>query len=344
MAIPEQVRKQNEAIDELYAKAAQGAAGDDQRTGAEPEDDEQAGADETQDTDEAVPGDEQTSGKDERAQGEDFAQKYRTLQGMYNAEVPRLHQQNKDLNQRIQQMEQLLSTLASPQPNAQKPADQTKAQQKYVSEEDVSEYGESLEVMRRVSKEEVHPLAQRLDRIEQMLQQMQTQVVPQVQHIAQRQQFSAEQQFWADLAAAVPEYRKINANEGFQKWLLETDPMTGLVRQTYLEDAQQALDAQRVANIFRAWGSSTGQAVDAQTTGRVSSAGSELEKQVAPGRSRSSGAPAGNNGAKMYTPQDIQKFFQDVSMGKYVGQEQERARIERDIFAAQRENRIQLNA
>ena len=46
----------------------------------------------------------------------------------------------------------------------------------------------------------------------------------------------------------------------------------------------------------------------------------------------------------MYSPQDIQKFFNDVRTGKYKGREPERDRIERDIFAAQRENRIQVNA
>jgi len=46
----------------------------------------------------------------------------------------------------------------------------------------------------------------------------------------------------------------------------------------------------------------------------------------------------------MYTPSDIQKFFNDVRIGRYKGREQERSRIERDIFAAQRENRIQRNA
>jgi hypothetical protein len=66
--------------------------------------------------------------------------------------------------------------------------------------------------------------------------------------------------------------------------------------------------------------------------------------QVAPGRSRGSGSPANANKAKVYSPQDIQKFFDDVRSGKYKGREQERSRTERDIFAAQRENRIQVNA
>jgi hypothetical protein len=171
---------------------------------------------------------------------------------------------------------------------------------------------------------------------------MQTNVVPQVQAVAQRQQLSAEQQFWTDLTGLIPNFRDINADGDFQTWLLEADPLTGITRQTYLDDAQRALDARRVSNFFRTWLDITGQAVDAQPTGRATN--SELEKQVAPGRSRGSGTPAATNKAKVYSPQDIQKFFDDVRSGKYKGREADRDRTERDIFAAQRENRIVTNS
>jgi len=99
-----------------------------------------------------------------------------------------------------------------------------------------------------------------------------------------------------------------------------------------------------VSNFFRAWLETTGQAV-CQSAGNTNTAASELENQVTPGRSRGAGSPSSStNNGKMYSPQDIQKFFNDVRAGKYKGREQDRARIERDIFSAQRENRIIANA
>ena len=69
---------------------------------------------------------------------------------------------------------------------------------------------------------------------------------------------------------------------------------------------------------------------------------SELERQVSPGRKRSSGTlPSAE--AKTYTHQDIAKFFDEVRRGLYHGKEEERNGIESDIFAAQREGRI-INA
>ena len=345
MAIPEQIRKQTEAVQQLYAQlnpddntggasSANGTVTPVENTSNMQTADENAAPNNASPS----PVDEQKTGAD-NAPEETVVQKYKTLQGMYNAEVPRLHQQNREMTQRVQQMEQLLASLSAQQASAQP---QQQVAEKIVTDKDVEEYGESLDVMRKVSREELSPVAQRLAKIEGMLQQMQMNVVPQVQAVAHRQQMSAEQQFWAELTNTVPNFRQVNDNADFQSWLLQADPLTGITRQTYLDDAQRNLDANRVGNFFRAWLESTGQAAVAQSTGRAAS--SELEKQVAPGRSRGAGAPANPSQGKMYSPTDITKFFNDVRTGKYKGREQERDRIERDIFAAQRENRIQANA
>lgn len=350
MALPEQIRKQTEAVQELY-KQLNGA---DNNTGdATPPADgtvpptENATptppkADETPASNDATPSpnSEQKTG-DDNVPDETVLQKYKTLQGMYNAEVPRLHQQNREMVGRVQQLEQLLASMSTTQQSANQSAPEP---EKLVSEKEVEEYGESIDVMRKVSREELVPMAQRLARIEGMLQQLQTNVVPQVQAVAHQQQMTAEQRFWSGLTDAVPNWRQINDNDAFQTWLLEADPLTGITRQTYLEDAQRSLDSLRVSNFFRTWLENTGQVAVAQSNGPTNSATTELEKQVTPGRSRAAGAPTSANNAAMYSPNDIQKFFNDVRAGKYKGREQERGRIERDIFAAQREGRIVANA
>lgn len=351
MALPEQIRRQAEAVQELYKQLnPEGEQGPD--SGADAPSGETAGAAAPAPADAPAanvaapsPAAPEPKAGDDKAP-EDVAQKYRTLQGMYNAEVPRLHAQNRELTGRIQQMEQLLATLSQPaapaSAGAAAPAAPTT--DRLVTDKDVEEYGESIDMMRKVSREELASVQQRLGKIEGLLQQMQTKVLPQVQAVVHRQAASAEQQFWADLTAAVPSWREVNDNQAFQDWLLAVDPLTGITRQTYLEDAQRALDARRVSAFFRSWLESTGQATVAQPTGSAPvSPKSELERQVAPGRARSAGAPTADKG-KVYTPSDIAKFFNDVRAGRYKGREQERDRIERDIFAAQRENRIQATA
>jgi hypothetical protein len=350
MALPEQIRKQTEAVQELYKQLngdenngneatppADGNTSPSENT-AQP-----APADESAVSNNAAQpqGNEQTpsgTGQEDDPNSETYAQKWRTLQGMYNAEVPRLHSQNRELNGRVQQMEQLLASLSQ---QSSQPAQQTQVAP-LVTENDVQEYGDSLDVMRRVTREELYPVAQKIAQLDQIIRSLQTSVVPQVQAVAHRQAMTAEQQFWSDLSSAAPNWREINDDHAFQSWLLEIDPLTGISRQTYLEDAQRILDVRRVASFFQTWNELTGKANVAQNTRRTATA-SELERQVAPGRSKNTGTPANNN-AKTYSPDDIKGFFNDVRSGKYRGREAERDRIERDIFAAQRDGRITVNA
>ena len=331
MALPEQLQKQKEDIDNIY-KQMTGDTQEGSETEAD-EGEEYVDIEATGDEGAQASDGEQSKDAEEGKETEDFAQKYKTLQGMYNAEVPRLHRQTKEQAQRLAEMEQLLSSIQQQQQKSSAPAPETK----YVSEQDVEEYGDSIDVMRRVSREELVPVAQRLAQIEAALNNIQSSVVPQVNSVMQHQQASSEQMFWSQLSSAVPNWRDVNSDPDFQAWLLQIDSMTGITRQTYLEDAQRALDPHRVAAFFRTWLDSN-QAPVAQTTG---SANSELEKQVSPGRSKNTGGKQSNQ-AKVYTPDDIRKFFSDVQKGKYKGREKERDKIERDIFAAQRENRIQV--
>jgi hypothetical protein len=191
--------------------------------------------------------------------------------------------------------------------------------------------------MRRVSREEAASQQSRIDQLENLVRGMQTSVVPQVQQLQHRQAVTTEQAFWADIQTAVPDWQEVNTDPEFQSWLLDVDPLTGISRQTYLDDAQRNLDSRRVTNFFSTWKTQTGQSV-AQPS-RQATANSQLEKQVAPGRGRSS-ATKNSGEPATYSSNDIKKFFSDVQKGKYKGKEQERDRKERDIFAAQREGRI----
>lgn len=332
MALPAQVRKQSEAVNKLYEELNT----DTEQQGQEAEAGQESGggldtarqADSVEEQAPAPKAKEQPEGdKTEKT----LEQKYKTLQGMYNAEVPRLHAEKRELTNRVQQLEQLIASM-----NAT-PAQQQAPVEKLITEQDMEDYGDSIEVMRRVFREEMSSKDTEINELKRLVRQMQGTVVPQVHQLSQNYAVSNEQRFWADLQTAVPDWQDINGSQEFQAWLLEVDPLTGIPRQTYLDDAQRNMDARRVANFFTAWKGMTGSS-NARTPTAAQPA-SELERQVAPGKGRSGGAkPQGE--AKTYTSEDIKKFFSDVQKGRYRGKEAERDRIERDIFAAQREGRI----
>jgi hypothetical protein len=344
MAMPEQIRKQSEAVRELYKdlNTDDGSVAD-----AKPETAAQDAAVEDTTTADSADGGatsnntSEHSGKDA---SEDYAQKYRTLQGMYNADIARLQGAKKDSETRLTQLEDLLSSLQAQATPA--PAAQHKTAPEYVSENDKAEYGDSIDVMRKVSREELYPVFDKISALEASIQSLtanlNTSVLPQMQRVAQQQASTAEERFWNTLSSQVPNWQQINNDQGFQTWLLEVDPLTGVPRQTYLEQAQQSLDVSRVTAFFRTYTSITGTHT-ADTNAQSNRSASELERQVSPGRSRSAGTPTGQV-SKTYSPDDIKKFFADVRQGKYKGREAERDRLERDIFAAQQDGRIVVNS
>jgi hypothetical protein len=329
MAIPEQIRKQSEAVAKLYEDLnpidPAPAAGEGEGVQPVQADGTAGSAAESAPAEQGRP--------DTPKEGQTAEQRYRTLQGMYNADTARLRAENNQLNQRLSQLEQLIASLsAAPAPAAQQPA-----AQKLITDKDVEEYGDSIEVMRRAAREEVLAARAEIDDLKQALARLQTNVVPKVEGVVQRQALNAEQMFWSELSAEVPDWREINANQGFHNWLLEVDPLSGMTRQQFLDNAQSQLDARRVAGFFKTWQSMSGNSVAQQTR---STAASQLEKQVAPGRGRTATSTTAGSEAKSYSRADVARFFDDVRRGLYKGREQERDRIERDIFAAQREGRM----
>jgi hypothetical protein len=332
MGIPKQVQKQSEEVQELYKELnSETETAQVEKTEATEVPVEQPIEQTSNSVEDQAPKSETQEQVESDAQPkESWEQKYKTLQGMYNADVPRLNAKNREVSARVSQLEQLLSTMQQ----STKPEEPVSTDP-LITDADMKEYGDSIDVMRRAAREEVNTANGRIAQLEKTIQQLQG-FVPQVQQVQAQQQASSEQAFWSGLSNEVPNWQDINDNADFQSWLLSIDPLTGISRQTYLEDAQKNLDTRRVASFFAAWEKEFGTPETAREN--RSNSNSQLEKQVAPGRGRS-GKPASQE-SKNYSPADIQKFFEDVRKGKFKGREEERGRMERDIFSAQREGRI----
>lgn len=330
MALPEQLRRQLEQVDQMLNPAP---APDGTPSPSTPVD-TATPAETTPAQPETTPAQLPAASAPVRVVPDDWEAKYRTLQGKYDAEVPRLHQTVRELNAQMGSMQQLVANLnATPAPN--QPSQPTAPPQKLVSDKEVQEYGaDTIDLVRRVVREEVGPL---LGELRGQLNQFGSRVSSQVQQVATRQNMTADETFFARLDQALPEWKQINGNQQFHAWLSEVDPMTGITRQTYLDDARRNLDVARVTSIFNQFKAVTAQTVPATR----SNPATELEKQIAPGKSRSDAAPVTPSPQKRtYTTTEISQFYDDVLRGKYKNRAQEKDQIERDIFLAQRENRI----
>lgn len=264
-----------------------------------------------------------------------YKQRWQSLQGQWQS----MRSQNEQLTSRVNQLEQLIVTMQSAPP-VQQPG-QTQPES-YITPKDVEDYGqEMVEFAQRVSRQENAELRGELERTQRVLMAMEQrlnglqQVVPTVQKVAQTQRLTAEQEFFNGVASQVPQWETINANPQFHQWLLTPDPMTGITRQTYLEDAQRTLDVTRVVSIFRAFAPNAGTPAQA----KPNTAASELERQISPGRTLAAGSPSTQE-AKRWSRAEITKLYEDHRKGTFKGREAEFKELERDLFAAQRDGRI----
>lgn len=103
---------------------------------------------------------------------------------------------------------------------------------------------------------------------------------------------SAQDKFYDQLASLVPDYESINVDPGFLNWLGESDPVYGVSRQAALDAGANALDAQRVANVFRAYAGT--RAAPPKQDNRQ-----ELARQAAPTAAR--GSTQTSQGGKVYS-------------------------------------------
>lgn len=261
------------------------------------------------------------------AASNDWEQKYKTLQGMFRAELNQ--QVASQLQQSRQRETELLSAVQQLQQEMrqvrEKPAANTAPDPK-----DVEAFG--IELVEMVSRnagaqitsavaQAMSEVVARLDRLEQ--QNMAT---------AKSAALSAEQVFYSELDRLVPDWKAVNGDAGFLTWLGEADPVYGEPRQVALDRASQVLNADRAAAVFKAF-----KATIAQPAAQASR--SDLESQVAPSRSGASAAPA-DTGPRYVSQAEVVKFYDDQRRGVYRGREQEAVAIEAGINKAIAEGRI----
>jgi hypothetical protein len=254
---------------------------------------------------------------------ETWERKYLTLKGMYDAEVPRLHAQMRELNGQVQSLIAENATARAQQPAAQPSSSKT-----LITEQDKEAFGSDLlDLIDRASEQKVAEFRNHNSQLMGEIKELKGKLGD----VSERQGVSDKDRFIAKLAAQVPNWETLNVDQGFLAWLAEVDPIYGLPRQVALSNAYESSDADRTAIIFKQY-----QGMLAPTQQRPSQ---QLQSQVAPTRSRASSAPATSAGDKpIYSQDQIANFYNEWIKGHIDPAEAER--IEKDINAAYSEGRI----
>lgn len=185
---------------------------------------------------------------DTKPQQDVWEARYKSLQGLFNQQVPELQRQVKDLNHRYQQAIESLEKVGKAteaNQSASKPA---------VDPKDVDAFGADLvEMVQRVAQQMLGNTAAKIDgfmgSVEKRLVQLEQRLQGTTETVAQ----TAQETFYVQLERMVPDWQAINADQRFLVWLGEDDPLSGRSRQAALDAASGALDVRRTAAIFKAF-------------------------------------------------------------------------------------------
>jgi hypothetical protein len=309
MALPKQVQQD---IDDLEAYEAQLAAQPAQTAPEESElkveSTEQPSAEAPSNVVELQPA--ESVPRDETHE-EPWEDRYRHLRGKYDAEVPRLHAELRELRNEIEALRQK-ATLPEPEP-APEP-------ERYVTDQDVDAFGEDLiDLQRRVAREVGREFKAELTKLQQENQMLRDQVGA-VQYGS----------FEMRLRQAVPDFDQVNTSREWVEWLNTNDPMLRGPRRAVAEAAYSRGDVEAVkayVDLFK-------QTLPAARPDRQM----ELKRQVQPTKTAAQGAPVGQ--AKMYSGDEATAVFNKIQKLIAQGRVEEAQALETEISTAYVEGRV----
>ena len=315
--IPEQIQKQGEEADKLWEKQhgkTEIAPVNDEETKKEEERlaEEQAELKRVEE-EEGVEKEEAVKAK-KLEELPDFKHKFDVLQGKYDAEVPRLINENKRLRDHSLELSQIISTLQVEVEKIKTKEPEKKQDIKsFLTQEEVEEL-ESVIEPSLLNKVIDGIVAERLRSVEQSVSSVQS---TQIQ--------TAEDIFWSKVDT-IPNWQETNNDPAFKdEYLNSKAPYTNLTLRQILTDAQKRLDAGTVIEIFNNFpGTKKPKAT--------------LKPKISP--QKGSGRIETSVTGKQWTIKEINDFYNDVQKGKYKGRDKERKQTEQDIWNAQKEGRI----
>lgn len=216
------------------------------------------------------------------ADSTDWQHKYRTLQGIIDANNRNWASEKQQLLERIKHLEQ-----AHAQAPAAAPAPAAPTQ--LITDKDVDTYGpELLDLISRQAQQIADQIvAKKMAELQPVLDQTRDQVGQTAAQVYQ----SAQDKFYGELTQAVPDWRTVDVDGQWHDWLREVDPLSGIPRQQYLNHAVQNLDHVHAARLFNAFKEASGQ-------GKASTAAAAAPSPAAPTQSPSP-RPVGTASAPM---------------------------------------------
>lgn len=330
--LPRAVREQQRKADELHAQMYSKG----QETGDEPAPAEEGATEEGQQQQPEQQAQDPQQPEQDPQQGREtdtprepnWEQRYRSLQGKYDTEVPALSRELREARQREQQLSQEMADLRAEvqalreqgKPEGAPQGDHSGAIRvsipKEIRERYEPEYGaEFVDIAQEIAEAVVR------DYMRQKVQPLESQINETRREVSEVGRAVSDREFFTELRDRVPDWDQVDRDEAWLAWLAEYEPLTGKTRQNALDEAYKERDHVRVAALFNAFKGGR----------QPASRKPEIESQIAPGKRGGGAEPTPK---PRYTLDDWTRLQEDARKGLYVGREEEFRKKERDIHAS----------
>ena len=170
-----------------------------------------------------------------------WKQRFKVTEGVLRAEREKSQTAIGALRQQISELQEQIRSL-----QAAKPSDEKIDITAYFTPDQIEQFGEEhcqamAEAAHRASKKQVQ------EALEAELKPLKERRKAEEEDAASDRQ----RKFYDALAAEVPDYLDIDQTDGWREWLAQEDPATGMVRQDILNAHAGALNAAKVAQMFK---------------------------------------------------------------------------------------------
>jgi len=241
---------------------------------------------------------------------------------MYDAEVPRLHAQVKELQNYVGQLRQQVEAKPDPVPTQST----STPRESLVTDDDVEAFGKDLiEVQRKVAREVSMEFRSELDALKVENNELRKQMQQTGNQVG-------EVSFEQRLYHTVPDWSALNSDPKWIAWLDEFDPMLRAPRRSAAQNAYNTGDAEGVAYYVKMF-------KDANVAPKSDDRQAELERQVQPTRNASVQTPVSQKG-RTYTTRDVEKMFLKLKDLNIAHKYDEAKKLEAEIDSAYVEGRV----
>lgn len=258
-----------------------------------------------------------------------WKQRFLSLQGMFNQQVPALQQELKDIKDKLKKVEEA------------PPTEPVKPDGALVTDKDVTAFGSDLiDVIRRGARDEIAQLTTSYEAKIRTLEDRLAAATQDVTRVAQSQAESAQSRFFESLEGRLPNWEGIQGSAECQNWLGSRAPGATHTWNDLLVGAAERRDVDAVVEVFDEFFKVHPALRPGQPRPQPTQRNKpELERQVTPPKSSAS-APTPSATKRVYTSKEYSEESMKVIRLVQNGRRAEADALEAELNAALMENRI----